>query len=100
MPLYGDAFKAGLGLWNYPILAFALEIAFLFGGMYLYLRNTDPVGSVGRYGMAIFGFVMLAIQALVFFGPPPSSDNAAAVTALASYFVFAGVAYWLERKRA
>lgn len=99
LPPYDDAFKVGLGLWNYPVPAFALEVAFLFGGMYLYLRATQPTNPGGRCGMIIFGFVMLAIQALVFFGPPPPSDKAVAVIALVSYFVFAGVAYWLERKR-
>jgi hypothetical protein len=99
LPLYDDHFKVGLGLWNYPVLATALEIVFLFGGMYLYSRSTRSVGRGGRYGMVIFGFVMLALQASVFFGPPPPSDRAAAVTALGSYFAFAAVAYWLERKR-
>lgn len=100
LPLYDNVHKMGLGLWNYPVLAFALEVVFLFGGMYLYLRSTKPVGRVGRYVMVIFGLVMLAIQAFVFFGPPPSSANAAALTALVAYAVFAGVAHWLERKRA
>jgi hypothetical protein len=99
LPLYDDTLKVGLGLWNYPAVAFALEVALLFGGMYLYLRATAPVGGAGRYGMVIFGFVMLAVQSFVFFGPPPPSDRAAAITALGSYLVFAGVAYWLERMR-
>lgn len=99
LPLYDDTLKVGLGLWNYRMVSFALEIALLFGGMYLYFRATEPVGRGGRYGMVIFGLVMVAVQSLVFFGPPLSSDKAAAVTALVSYFVFAGVAYWLERKR-
>jgi hypothetical protein len=43
---------------------------------------------------------MLGVQSIVFFGPPPASDKAAAVLALVAYAVFAGVAYWLERKRA
>ena len=47
----------------------------------------------------VLGIVMTAVQGLVFFGPPPPSDKAAAVTALVSYFVFTAVAYWLERKR-
>ena len=100
LPLYDDAFKVGLGLWNFPVVAFALEVASLFFGMYLYLRSTEPVGRGGRYGMVIFGIIMLAVQGFVFFGPPPSSVKAAAVIALVSYFVFAGVAYWLEKKRA
>ena len=32
LPLYGDSFKVGLGLWNYRAFAFALEIVVLFSG--------------------------------------------------------------------
>jgi len=99
LPLYDDAHKVGLGLWNYPALAFALEIALLFGGIALYLRATEPKDAIGRYGMLIFGAVAVALQAYVFFGPPPVSDKAAATTALALYFAFAAVVYWLEGKR-
>lgn len=100
LPLYDNTMKVGLGLWNYPVIASALEAALLFGGMFLYLRVTKPIGRGGRYGMIIFGVVMLAVQFSVFFGPPPPSDKAVAMMALVSYFAFAGVAYWLERKRA
>jgi hypothetical protein len=100
LPLYDNTMKVGLGLWNLPVLAFALEIVFLFFGLYVYLRATKPVGRGGRYGMLIFAVVMLPVQAFVFFGPPPSSGSAAAITALVSYAVFAAVAYQLEKMRA
>jgi len=99
LPLYDDSLKVGLGLWNYPAVAFALEAMSLFLGMYLYLKSTKTAGAAGRYGMVIFAVVMLAIQCFVFFGPPPASDKAAAATALVSYALFAGVAHWLDRKR-
>jgi len=99
LPLYDNTFKMGLGLWNYPVIAFLLEAGFLLGGIYYYFRSTRPLTRGGRYGMVVFGLVMLMIQSLVFFGPPPPSDKAPAVMALASYFVFAWVAYRLERKR-
>ena len=100
LPLYDNSFKVGLGFWNYPVFAFPLEIAVLFSGMYLYTKTTKTVARGGHFGIVIFGFVMLAVQAFVFFGPPPTSDNAAAVSALILYFAFAGIAYWLEGKRA
>jgi len=100
LPLYDNSFRVGLGLWNYPVFAFLLEIAVLFGGMYLYMKTTRPVARGGSFGIVIFGVVMVAVQAYVFFGPPPTSDTAAAVTALLSYVAFAGIAFWLERKRA
>jgi membrane-bound metal-dependent hydrolase YbcI (DUF457 family) len=100
LPLYDDALKLGLGLWNFPAPAFLLEAALLFGGMGLYLRGTKPLARGGRFGMPVFGIVMLAIQGSVFFGPPPPSGQAAALMALFSYALFAAAAHWLERKRA
>jgi uncharacterized membrane protein HdeD (DUF308 family) len=80
-------------------VAFVLEIALLFGGLFLYLRATEAKDMVGRYGMIIFGLITVAIQAYVFFGPPPVSDTAFAITALVLYFSFAAIIYWLEGKR-
>lgn len=97
LPLYDNAAKVGLGLWNVPAAALALEIALLFGGMYLYFRGT---GVVRRMPMIVFGLIMFAIQAYVFFGPPPVSDKAAALTALLSYVVFAWVVRLLEQRMA
>jgi drug/metabolite transporter (DMT)-like permease len=99
LPLYDDTMKLGLGLWNYPAVALALEAALLFGGMILYLRVTKPINAIGRVGLAVLGVVMLAIQSYVFFGPPPTSPAAAAMTALVSYVVFAALAEWLARQR-
>lgn len=99
LPLYDDTYKMGLGVWNYPALALTLEAGLLFGGIILYLRSTTPVSRIGKFGMPVFGVVLLAVQSLVFFGAPPPSPLAAALTALISYVVFAGVVYWLEKKR-
>src|SRR6185369_17854318 len=95
LPLYDNTAKVGLGLWNVPALAFGLEAALLFGGAWLYLRTGVP----RRGAILVFCLVMLAIQAYVFFGPPPVSDKAAAATALVAYALFAGVIRWLEGPR-
>jgi membrane-bound metal-dependent hydrolase YbcI (DUF457 family) len=99
LPIYDDTMKIGLGLWNFPTIALALEVALLFGGMVMYLRVTKPNNAVGRFGLPVFGVVMVAIQSYVFFGPAPTSPAAAATTALVSYVVFAAVAEWLARQR-
>jgi hypothetical protein len=85
-----------LGLWNAPALAFGLEAALLFGGIWLCLQ-----GRLARsLGTLAFGVLMLAIHAYVFFGPPPTSDRAAASTALIAYAVFATVIWWLQDRGA
>ena len=99
LPIYDDTMKIGFGLWNFPAIALALEVALLFGGMVMYLRVTSPINAIGRFGLPALGVVMVAIQSYVFFGPAPSSPAAAATTALASYIVFAGLAEWLTRRR-
>jgi membrane-bound metal-dependent hydrolase YbcI (DUF457 family) len=94
LPLYDDTAKVGLGLWNRPALAFGLEAALLFGGMWLCLRGR----ALPKGGMIMFGIVMLATQSIVFFGPPPPSEAAAAITALLGYGLFAGFVAWWERR--
>lgn len=95
LPLVDDAAKVGLGLWNFPVPALALEALLVFGGMWLYFK----VSPVRRLPMVIFAIAMFIAQTVVFFGPPPSSDKSAAATALVAYAVYAGVAAWLERWR-
>jgi membrane-bound metal-dependent hydrolase YbcI (DUF457 family) len=94
LPLYDDTAKVGLGLWNRPAAAFLLEAALLFGGIALALREQ----SRGKMSLIVFGLIMLGIQGVVFFGPPPPSGRAAAVMALGSYVVFAGIIAWWERR--
>jgi len=95
LPLYDNSAKVGLGLWNHPAIALSLEAALLFGGVWLCLR-----GRIARsLGTLVFGLLMLAIQAYVFFGPPPASDRAAASTALIAYAAFAIVIWWLQDRR-
>ena len=91
LPLYDNTAKVGLGLWNFPRVAFLLEAALLLGGIVAYLRRVPT----RRTAIVIFGVVMLSIQAYVFFGPPPASPTAAASTALVAYFLFALVIWWL-----
>lgn len=95
LPLYDNAAKVGLGLWNSPVAAFPLEIAVLFVGMWMYFRT----GARRRAATAVFGLIMLVVQAYVFFGPPPASDKALALTSIIAYLVFALVIGLLEGER-
>jgi len=96
LPLYDNTAKVGLGVWNLPAIAFGLEAFLLLGGVILCAR----AGLVRLTGSLVFGAVMLGVQAYIFFGPPPVSTRAAAVTALVAYAVFAAVIQVLERRPA
>lgn len=99
LPLYDDTMKVGLGIWNYPVIALALEALLLFGGMCMYMRRTTAINAVVRFGPPAFGILMIAIQAYIFFGPVPGLPGELAVTALVSYIVFAAAIQWLDRQR-
>ncbi len=99
LPLYDNVHKVGFGLWNAPLLAFLFETLLFGGGMWLYLRSTKGTTWGGKYGMIIFGALMIGVHSVAFFGPPPPGPRAAALTFLSTYLLFAGVAGWLERKR-
>lgn len=101
LPLFGDSStKLGFGLWNNAIATYLLEAILLLLGLGLYLKSTKTTTFVGKYGMIIFVVLMLGINAENIFGPP-FGDNVVtmSVAALGLYFVFAGVAFWLDGKR-
>jgi len=90
LPLFDDSVKVGLGLWNWPGPALALEAALLLGGMAISFR----AGPARRAATTTFCLAMLAIQVVVFFGPPPASGKAAA-----AYVAFAAIIGLIEGRR-
>ena len=101
LPLYDDMDKIGLGLWNYPVWAFLLEIGLFFGCMIMYLRATTPTGKGGGYGFVVFGLVLAIIQAGIVFAPvPPWLTTEMVAAGLLAYYAAAAAVVWrLEKKR-
>lgn len=101
LPLVNDSsVKFGFGLWNHAVATYLLETVLLLAGLGIYLRSTTSTTSVGRYGMVVLMVVMLIINAINIFGPPFGTDIITmSVSALVMYFMFAGAAFWLDRKR-
>jgi len=99
LPLYDNTAKVGLGLWNMPTIALALEIGLVLGGLWLYLAGTRAADRIGRLGPWVFFVFLVGMQSMVFFGKPPETPNQAAITAFVSYFLLAGIAAWLDRHR-
>ena len=99
LPLYDNAAKAGLGLWDYPIATLIVEGALVAGGLGLYVRNTRSLTTPAKYAIPLFICAALCIQAAMAFGPAPPSDRAMAITALSSYAILAGAIAWLEKGR-
>lgn len=97
LPLYDNTAKVGLGLWRHVLLSFPLELILLGLGAWFCARTEMFASARGR--LALSGFVIFLVVAQVYanFGPPPSSADAMALTALALYALMAVSAAWVER---
>ena len=98
LPLYDDTWKVGFGLWNHVASALLLEGAFLFGGIWLYLRSSKSASNRSKYWVCLFGMVIYGVHCFTVWGPPPKDAFAAAITFPSIFFILAGLALLLERK--
>ena len=92
--------KIGFGLWNYPAVALAAELAVLAAGGALYLRATRAKSrgyAVGTWVLAVF-LVVLTLATPYF--PAPPGGRAFAAQALVLYGLLAAAAEWIDRGRA
>jgi hypothetical protein len=97
LPLIGNRYKIGLGLWNYRGLTLAIELGILFAGAGLYVATLPP-GSSGLGWLALSLAVGLAVlHTATIFGPPPKSVSAFAGGALGAYVLV--VAVWVGCER-
>lgn len=101
LPVWNDAsLKLGFGLWNNAVATYLLEATLLLAALWLYLRSTAATSKAGKYGMGIFVMVLLLVNIVNVFGPlQDDSELALSATALAAYFLFAAIAFWLDKKR-
>ncbi len=102
LPLWSDASpKLGFGLWNNALVTYLLEAGLLLSALWVYMRSTKAITALGTYGMAVFIVILLLINVSNIFGAPMADSKIGlAIFALSSYFLFAAVAFWLDRKRA
>jgi hypothetical protein len=93
LPLWGDLHKVGFGLWDRPVIAFALEAGVLFAGVAVYAKHAKS-----RAAIWIFALLMLAIQMSNLVMPPPAESEQFALMALSLYVVLAAAAWFVEKK--
>jgi hypothetical protein len=98
MPLVPGGARYGLGLWNSLPATLAIEFALFATGIALYLTGTRAKDRTGTY--ALWSLLLLLLLAYVgsVFGPPPPTERAIAISALALWLTVAWAA-WADRHR-
>jgi hypothetical protein len=98
LTLAGAPPKLGLGLWNYPAIEMPLELGLLGAAIWLYASRTRAIAK--PWLLPALGVVLLAFQAIDWFGPPPEKVDAGlwgmALFAFAALALFAS---WVARNR-
>ena len=99
LPIGGqDSPRLGLGLWNNPTATLLLELAMLATGVAVYVafRSRRHPARPGR--LAGLVLILVAIYLVSFFGPPPPSVTAIAVTDIVGLLLLAALAAWVDRR--
>ncbi|MEQ1726442.1 MAG: hypothetical protein ABL882_11010 [Sphingopyxis sp.] len=100
LTLWGAPPKLGLGLWNHPAIEMPLELGLTFAALCWFIIKTRSIGSVGRLAPAVLGLLLLTIQMVNWFGPPPEQpDAAAAMVVFGIYGLMTIIAWWVGRTR-
>ncbi|PJZ25642.1 hypothetical protein CH352_02700 [Leptospira hartskeerlii] len=98
--LFDSGPKIGFGLWHNRTLSIATEVTLTLIGLILYFRATKPGPTFGgKYGMQIFGGILLVLAIATPFFPPPLTIPEFSIQALVGYVLLAWVAGWLDGKR-
>ena len=98
LPLAPGGAVVGLGLWNHPAAALALEFGLLAAGTVVYLRSTVARDRIGRWGLPAFIAFLVLIQLGNARGDAPPSVAAIAWVGQAQWLLVAW-ALWIDRHR-
>lgn len=97
LPLLSGPPKLGLGIWNYPLLAYGVEIVCVTAVMWWCVRSLAVGGTARRRWLGFAAFLVL-LQTATTFGPLPTSVVGVVVSALAVYLLVPAVSMLLERR--
>ncbi len=92
--------KVGLGWWDIPALGIGAEALVLFGGFFMYLGATKPLGIAGRIAPWALIALFAGLYAFDKLGPIPPNIESQAPMALGAYLVITGLGFLLDRTRA
>ncbi len=99
LPLLGNAFKVGFGLWRHVWISLTLELAILAAGAALYARAVPSRSRKGDVALWLFVAAMAMVQVYGYFGLVASTPVGFAQTALGAYLALAGLAALVDWAR-
>jgi membrane-bound metal-dependent hydrolase YbcI (DUF457 family) len=100
LTLWGSEPKLGFGLWNHPAIAMPLELGLTFGALFYFMVGTRAVAGTARLTVGLLAILLLTVQMVNWFGPPPGEVTAgAAILVLGTYLLMSLLAAWVGATR-
>jgi hypothetical protein len=94
LTLAGNPPKLGLGLWNHAMVEMPLELILTFGSLWLYARARKPK----LIPLAALGGIMLALQAVNWFGPvEPEVTAGTSLLAFVAFGLITLASWWVAQ---
>ncbi|WP_256760417.1 hypothetical protein [Cohnella sp. WQ 127256] len=101
LPLLGNAFKVGFGVYHSIFWSLLIEVLLLLSGLLFYLRSTEDRGCFGsKYGMILVFVSLVLFNANSIWGPHPPNEKVVAVFNFCYYIGFAWIISRVELRRA
>ena len=97
LTIAGGTEKLGLGLWNYPFVAWLLEVVLVIASV-RYAVGSWPDSRAKNRCIAL-GALLVVLQTATSFGPLPGSVGAMAMSTLIIYVLITFAGRWVERPR-
>jgi hypothetical protein len=96
LPLVGDRYKVGFGLWRNRLAALILELAVLIGGAAAFTATTvmTPALFWSVWGLTA---LLAALQIYTAYGPRETNVKSLAASALFAYVAVSGLAFAMQR---
>ncbi len=99
LPLFlGDSEKAGLGLWNWPVLTAIVEGILFVVGLMFYLQTTKAKNGAGKWGLWTLVVLLVLGHIAGKFSPVPTSVHALGWAAQYQW-IYILLAYWVDANR-
>lgn len=100
LTIAGGNTKLGFSLWDHPWIAIPLELAFIGGAIFYYIRRTHAVRGTSSWALRILIAALLGLQAFNWFAPPPAEYSAEIpISALLAFTVLVLFALWADKTR-
>jgi hypothetical protein len=98
LPLFLNQYKVGLGLWDFPLFSYSIEIILVaIAGYYLYKNKNIKINR-----LLFLILIMFAFFTFIIFVPEPlimqTSPRLKSFIILLAYLVFTFIAFLAERK--